>query len=214
MRWLMKNFKEMLEYVKKALEDGNGLKSRNPHHQFRDRFMHTVRVLKWCKVIQDDLECDLDVLYTSAIFHDVGYSKSFENHNVVGAELFMEYAKKKNFDQDFSNKVHDIILHHSEKRRLRYPDSSNELIILLEADLLDEEGALGIAWDLMALGSMDDVTYYDTMDALKHSKHILEQDFMVTKKAREIWNKKKMLVKQFDDEIASDLFLEDEDGLF
>ena len=72
MRWLMKNFKEMLEYVKKALEDGNGLKSRNPHHQFRDRFMHTVRVLKWCKVIQDDLECDLDVLYTSAIFHDIG----------------------------------------------------------------------------------------------------------------------------------------------
>ena len=61
---------------------------------------------------------------------------------------------------------------------------------------------------------MEHATYYDTMDAIKHSKHILEQDFMVTKKAREIWNKKKMLVKLFDDEIASDLFLEDEDGLF
>ena len=58
----MVNIEEMLKYVKKTLEEGNGVKPRNPHHQFRNRYTHTERVLNWCYVIKDDLECDLDVL--------------------------------------------------------------------------------------------------------------------------------------------------------
>ena len=158
------------------------------------------------------------VLYNKPLFGLHKYDEDFVSNLIVamlekGESFFDFYDEKQgSFFNYFFSYVKNLI--HSEKRRLAYPDSSNELIILLEADLLDEEGALGIAWDLMALGSMEHATYYDTMDAIKHSKHILEQDFMVTKKAREIWNKKKMLVKLFDDEIASDLFLEDEDGLF
>ena len=78
---------------------------------------------------------------------------------------------------------------------------------MLEADLLDEEGALGIVWDLMALGSMGGVNYYDAIDALKHAKHILKQDYMITPIARQIWEKKKDLVKCFTDELERDLFL-------
>ena len=202
----MLDFTSMLDFVKETLEKENGIKPKNPNHQFRDRFMHTKRVLEWAKIIKDDLECDLDVLYTSVIFHDVG-SSSRENHATYGAEIFKNYGIMHNFDEEFINKVYNNILVHSNKDLINDKSSSNELIILLEADLLDEEGALGIVWDLMALGSMGGVNYYDSLDALKHAKHILKQDYMVTPLARQIWEKKKDLVKCFTDELERDLFL-------
>ena len=202
----MLNYEEMLDFVKETLEKENGIKPNNPHHQFRDRFMHTKRVLEWTKIIKDDLEVDLDVLYTSAIFHDVG-SSSRENHAYYGAKIFEKYAIEHDFNKDFIDKVYNIILVHSNKDLIRDKNSSNELVLLLEADLLDEEGALGIVWDLMALGSMGGVNYYDAIDALKHAKHILKQDYMITPIARQIWEKKKDLVKCFTDELERDLFL-------
>ena len=102
-----------------------------------------------------------------------------------------------------------MIDHHSDKNQIKDKNSSNELVLLLEADLLDEEGALGIVWDLMALGKMENKDYYDAMEALKHAKHILKQDYMVTPLAKEIWEHKKELVRVFTCDLAKDLFLEE-----
>lgn len=203
------NYELMLEYVKNKLTEANALKSPNPLHPFRDRFMHTIRVYNWAKVIHEDLDCNLDVLYTAAIFHDVGYSLGKQNHALSSSIIFEEYAKENGFDKEFTKSVSNIIKLHSDKKLLNDPNSCNELIILQEADLLDEEGALGIIWDLLAIGKKEDLTYYDSIDALKHSGHILEQEYMVTKKAKEIWDKKKELVRQFIEETKKDLFLED-----
>ncbi|MCR5232007.1 MAG: HD domain-containing protein [Acholeplasmatales bacterium] len=205
----MINYEEMLLYVKDVLTKSNAIKSKNPYHDFRDRFMHTKRVYEWTKVLHDELPVDENILYTAAIFHDIGYSKHKDEHAKVGAEIFKEYAIKNGFDKDFTLKVYDIIYHHSDKELIKDPNSSNELIILLEADLLDEEGALSIVWDLMALGHMKDKTYYDAIDALKHTKNILKQDYMVTPKAKKIWESKKELVKLFMNELEKDLFLEE-----
>ena len=155
------------------------------------------------------MECHLEVLYTAAIFHDVGRGSLKENHAHVGALIFKEYAKNHNFSEEFTNRVYDLIEHHSDKNQIKDKNSSNELVLLLEADLLDEEGALGIVWDLMALGKMENKDYYDAMEALKHAKHILKQDYMVTPKAKEIWEHKKELVRVFIDDLAKDLFLEE-----
>lgn len=202
------DFESMLEFVKKTLEDNHAIKPNNPLHQFRDRFMHIKRVYEWAKVIHEDLECDTDLLYTACIFHDVGYPKTKHDHAYNGAQIFKEYALKNNFDKEFIDKVYHMILVHSDKSLIKDPNSSNELILLLEADLLDEEGALGIVWDFMAIGQVKGVTYYDAKEALMHSKHILNQDYMITKKAKEIWKEKQDLVRLFDMELTKDLFEE------
>lgn len=202
------DYEKMLEFVKKTLEENDGIKSKNPLHQFRNRFDHSKRVYEWCQVIHEDLECDTEVLYTAAIFHDVGRFSVKEDHAYAGAELFRKYGTLNNFDKDFIDKVYDIILNHSNKELIQDKNSSNELVLLLEADLLDEEGALGIVWDLMALGGMKDVSYYDAMDALKHAKHILKQDYMVTPLAKKIWEHKKEIVRTFVKDLEQDLFLE------
>ena len=66
------NYDLMLEFVKEKLEATDGIASKNPLHNFRNRYYHSKRVYEWCKRIHTDLECDLEVLYTAAIFHDVG----------------------------------------------------------------------------------------------------------------------------------------------
>ncbi len=200
----------MLQYVKEALLENDLERQQKSKHSFRSRYQHTLRVLGWCKRIEDDLACDKKILYTSAIFHDVGYSKGQDNHAIESGKIFLDFANKNNFDKDFTDKVFNIIIRHSNKNLLKDPNSSNELIILLEADLLDEEGALGIAWDLMARGAKHSISYNEAFEEIEtHSGHILVQDYMVTKKAKEYWSFKQKFVKEFLDNLKYDLFIEE-----
>ena len=78
----------------------------------------------------------------------------------------------------------------------------------MEADLLDEEGALGIAWDLMARGIDNPLSYYDAIHVLnEHSAHILNQNYMLTPKAKAYWEEKKQFVKEFIEQMEKDLFI-------
>lgn len=197
----------MLEYVHKKLEEANAIQPRNPLHFFRSRFSHIQRVLGWCKRIHTDLLVDEEVLYTAAIFHDVGYSMGKNGHAESSAKIFEEYAKNQGLDTLFIEKVASVIRNHSDKERLGKDLLSNELVLLMEADLLDEEGALGFVWDFMAIGAKGDTTYYDSIEACKHSAHILEQDYMITPLAKMYWEKKKILVKEFIDALEKDLFV-------
>lgn len=200
----------MFAYVKMQLEEANMIKPTNPHHQFRDRYMHSYRVYKWAQRLAKEYpNCNLDVLYTASIFHDVGYAIDKHNHAFYSAKIFKAYAADNNLDKELVEKASYVIMNHSDKSLLKTSDNI-ELILLLEADLLDEEGSLGILWDLMAYGSDGADTYYLALDEIsKHSAHILSQDFMVTPLAKMYWNKKKELVKNFIESIRQDLFLDD-----
>ena len=203
------DYNEMLEYVKNELLENDLERQRTVKHTFRSRYKHITRVLGWCKRIEDDLECDKDILYTSAIFHDIGYKYGQEEHAVASSAMFKEYAEKHNFDKEFTEKVAYNIFHHSEKKLLNDENTSNELILLLEADLLDEEGALAIVWDLLARGAKLPKDYHEALDEIYgFSGKILDQDFMKTKKAKMYWERKKEFVKNFIDELKFDLFEE------
>ena len=204
-------YKDMFDYVEQVLTEGNGIRSSRPYQTFRNRFEHTKRVFGWAKRIKDDLpNVNEEVLLTSAIFHDVGYSFGKDEHAIHSAEIFLEYAKKNNFDQDFIDKVHYCVLNHSHKRFLTDESSSPELILLLEADILDEEGAMAIAWDLMTVGETMPDDFKEGYDMLmKYSIRILSQDMMVTDKARTYWNNKKELVRKFLSSMKEDLFIDE-----
>ena len=213
-RVIFMNYEEMLEFVKKTLESTDKIKPNNPMHAFRNRYLHSYRVYMWARRIADDLECNREVLYTAAIFHDVGYSVEKNNHAMHSEMIFRRYAVAHNFDASFTDSVAGAIALHSHKELLNDPATPAELILLMEADLLDEEGALGIAWDLLARGAKGAKDYTESLEALKiHSGHILNQDYMVTKRAKMYWNHKKELVRSFINELVSDLFLEEENGI-
>ncbi len=204
-------YKDMFNFVEQKLIEGNGIKSTRPYQTFRNRFEHTKRVYGWAKRIIDDLpNVNHEVLLTSAIFHDVGYSCGKDNHAEESAKIFLEYALDQGFDQEFINQVYYCILNHSHKRFLWDDSSTPELILLLEADLLDEEGAMAISWDLMTVGEMMPTDFKEGYDMLmKYSIRILSQDMMVTPKAKAYWEEKKDLVRKFLSAIKYDLFIDE-----
>ena len=206
------NYDKMLDFVKMTLIDGEALKPKNEHHQFRDRYKHSYRVYLWVERLAEDFpNCDIDVLKTAAIFHDVGYACDKDNHAACSKTIFLSYAEanKDEFSKEFVDKVAYLIENHSDKTLIKKTDNI-EMILLLEADLLDEEGAMGILWDLLAKGHKGINDYSEALDEInKHSIHILNQDYMITPIAKRYWQKKKEIVKSFVNEIQIDLFLKD-----
>lgn len=205
------DFEKMMSFVKKILVDNDAILDKRHNLSFRNRYEHSIRVFKWVKRLSVDFDnFDYDIALTAALFHDVGYAYGKCDHNIGSSKIFLKYAKENNFDEEFIDKVNYIILNHSNKGMLK--DSKNpEFIIVLEADLLDEEGSLGIVWDLLAAGQKNAMSYLDAIDEIKkHSIHILSQDFMKTPTAIKIWDEKKNLVKDFVSQLYEDLFMEEE----
>lgn len=200
----------MIDFVKKTLEDNDAIIDKRHNFVFRNRFEHSVRVFKWVKRLSVDFDdLDYDVALTAALFHDVGYANGQMNHHILSKEIFISYAKENKFSDDFINKVSYIIENHSDKSLLK-TTKNKELILVLEADLLDEEGSMGIVWDLLAAGKTAN-SYVAAIDAIKrHSIHILSQDYMITPTAIKIWDEKKNLVKDFISQLYEDLFIEEE----
>lgn len=204
------NYNDMLEYVEKTLVENNGIKSKNPILSFRNRFSHIKRVYGWAKrLVTEYEEINKDAVLVASIFHDVGYGEwGKELHPFISAKIFKEYAVKNNFDENFIDIVYYLILNHSHKELLG-TDISLELTILMEADLLDEEGSLGLVFDLLAEGAKHPGSYNSVLDEIMiHSAHILDQDFMVTELGKKYWNEKKDIIKTFLDSLKFDLFLE------
>lgn len=196
-----------MTYVEDMLRQSGGDAGRR--HPFRSRSKHTRRVLKWAERISEGRDdVNLHVLYMAVIFHDIGYVKhDLENHQVLSAKLFREYAKEHDFDHVFTDEVVSCIEIHSDKHLLKKPERLTlEQILLMEADLLDEEGALAICWDGMACGFEGNNSYEDCLERTKREvKGKLENNPMVTKKASELWDQKQKFVKQYIKDLEHDL---------
>lgn len=205
------NYDDMFNYVLNVLTENNGIKSKQAKFTFRNRFKHIKRVFGWAKRIMECLDVNEDIVLTAVIFHDCGYSLNLskEGHALRGANIFKEYALKNCFSEEFINTVYDMILNHSNKELLNKEDISLEMIVLLEADLMDEEGALGLVFDLLAEGTKSPDSYEVVFnEILDHSAHIIDQDFMVTPLAKKFWDEKKEFIQKFIDDLKFDLFME------
>lgn len=204
-------YEEYFKYVKDYLTVHNGYVPPNPLMAFRSKYEHTVRVLGWAKRLAEGRkDVDTDVLYTAAIFHDIGYSnEGKESHAERGAKAFYEYGIKTEMELSFIEKVKNLILLHSSKELLKEKDIPIELILLLEADLLDEEGVLRMIWYTLDKGISGAKSYEDVYQhiVMGNNKRLINP--MVTEKAKYYWNEKQKLVeiftKQLDDDITVDM---------
>lgn len=193
-------YNKMFNFVKTYLVD-NDAEKFNFGSNFRNRSEHISRVFMWSKRLLDDrYTINVEALLTAAIFHDIGYAVNSNNLSPAenSAILCKKYLTEEGFDFEFINLVTYLIKNHSNKELLTNEEVPIELILLIEANLLDETGALSIISDSMFEGSLDEQSYYKTYhQIITYSYNNLKTNPMVTQKAKMFWKEKQKLTKLF-----------------
>jgi uncharacterized protein len=204
---MRKLYEEYLKYVKDYLTVHNGDLPPNPLMAFRSTYQHIVRVLGWAKRLAEGRkDVDTDILFTAAIFHDIGNpGEGKETHAERGAKVFYEYGIKVGLDLHFIEKVKNLIFLHSYKELLKEKEIPIELILLMEADLLDEEGALRMIWYTLDKGISGAKSYEDVYKHIVMGNNKRLVNPMVTDKAKYYWNEKQKLVEIFTKQLEDDI---------
>ena len=146
------NYANVIEFVRQQIAD-NG---RPPNYPFRNRFEHTMRVYRWAVKLQAKVGGDLEIIALAALLHDVGWEEGRE-HGEVGAEIAVEYLDSIGLQTEKIKRIGEIILVHDDKDTKR--ELSLECQVVMDADLLDEVGAISILWDSMATACEDNANY-------------------------------------------------------
>lgn len=206
------NTEELLAYVKTQLAayDGHGgvAKTRIKY----SRYEHTVRVYNWAMILAEDYNdaIDMEALQIATIFHDIGYGSNKEdmNHHAAdGAVLCREYLKRSGYPEEKATFICELIAKHSDKECLHLEETPLELVLLMEADLLDDTGAHGIIMDAWIRATREDVSFETILEHIrKFTWKQMQDNPMRTKKAYEIWEEKKKLTNQFVKSLTVDLY--------
>src|SRR5574341_2640030 len=128
----------------KRLISNQGRKSQ----PFRNRFEHTMRVLKWAERIHEIEGGDFEIIKFAILFHDVGWSDTVD-HALIGAELAEKYLLGKEVDPVLVDRIVSAARTHN-KRDEPQAILPLENLIVMDADLLDEVGVITLVWDGMA----------------------------------------------------------------
>ena len=202
--------KEALDFVQQLLEKHGKDQSTIPSLGFRKRSSHIRRVCMWLErlLVQGGVE-NVEALRLAAAFHDVGYVYGGENHAQNGVELLMNYAGEQGIHKETAERAAFLVAEHSNKDKwLQSQDGPMDLILLMEADLLDEEGAMGIALDCMSAAALG-LGYeaaYERMQRYEPPR--LAANRMVTPLAQQFWAEKQDIIRSFVQAYAYDLGME------
>jgi uncharacterized protein len=202
-------YAKMLEYVKEDLINSGGEFVNFNSVPFRKRSEHIKRVFIWAERIMDGMEnINKEALLTAAAFHDAGYNPLLgrSDHAETSAVICEKYLKDNGYDAKFTDFAVYLVRNHSRKELMTSSDTPLELILLMEADLLDETGALSIVWDCMAEGAEDVQSFEKTYEhIIKFSYVALKENPMITEKAKAFWEEKQKLMKEFTRQLSFDL---------
>ena len=202
-------FEEMFQYLDSYFQMHGGNDCGLKNQSFRLRTEHTRRVFAWLgHLIEENPPAAIrkEELFTACIFHDIGYTLGKENHAKHSSVIFREYAKENGFGSEQTDYICHLIAAHSDKERLGESDTPYELVLLMEADMLDEEGALSILLDAMAEGKRAKCSYKGVYERLqKYPVKILEYNPMVTSAGKRFWQEKQELVQLFMKHLNRDL---------
>lgn len=193
----------MIAYVNDLLAQYNVMGNPRARKIGYSRSEHIMRVCKWAEKLYDAYpdkdEVDHEVLSIAAVFHDVGYCRESDNHAKASSEICREYLLEKGYPLSKTELVCDVIARHSDKDAI-HDDIPIELVLLLEADMLDDMGAMGLVIDVwMEAVCGEDVTF---RSILRHmEKYTLaemqRENPMRTDEGRRIWEEKKALTETF-----------------
>lgn len=151
---------QMMDYVREYFEktDPNATELKKVF-PFRNRFEHSLRVYEWAKRINEVEKGDVDIVEIAALFHDIGKGvKSDRPHAETGAEICGEYLTARGFHREKTKRIMMAIGLHSSKELPENALAIEEKIII-DADLLDELGAMCVLWDAMDAGITKNSSY-------------------------------------------------------
>ncbi len=195
------NYAEVIEYVKKqTMENG-----RPANYPFRSRYEHTMRVYRWAIKLQAKCGGDLEIITLAALLHDIGWD-SDRPHNEVGAEMAVEYLDSIGYDEEKIARVGEIILRHEDQDT--QDELSLECKVVMDADLLDEVGALSVIWDSMATACEDEATYKKAYYRIKNYYRINRPKIRrcKTDAARAEYEHRMKAIEEFLAELERELF--------
>lgn len=200
------------------------------------RFEHTKRVVAWTKRIYDLVtiknapgnepgttfgdtafridknKLRYDELIVASIFHDIGrnyVTSHLVSHAEAGVPATKEYLLSHGYDEEKAEYICSLVARHSDKHLLKNPDTDPNLVILMEADLMDDMGAQGIVMDCMITEIRNPrATFTDCFDHIsRYTLRLQEDNPMVTSAGRKLWDEKTDLVKKFVEAFSRDIHM-------
>lgn len=199
----MRQHKAMFRYVEDILYSYDRKKGEKSKNQIAyDRYAHTVRVYKWMIRITNQLRddtMDVESLKIATIFHDCGYSAgSNEDHAAMGAAICRDYLERRQYPPEKTDFICYLIEEHSNKKLLHEKNTPVELIVLMEADMLDDTGAMGIVLDSWISSKNEGATFESVCRHFeKYTYRHMKQMEFVTAPGRQFWHEKRKLVYEF-----------------
>ena len=149
------------QFAKQRIEENH----RPNRYPFRSRYKHTLRVLNWAERLVAAEGGDLEVVQYAALLHDIGWDELIE-HALVGRQMAEVFLTSHGYPEAKKAMVLEAIENHNK----RLGDSSQlnlESRIIMDADILDEVGAMSITWDAIAAAAEPDVTYKSILDRIE-----------------------------------------------
>ena len=207
----MKQHKSMFQYVEDILKNYDRKKGDKSKNKIAyDRYAHTVRVYQWMIRIAKELRndnLDLESLKIATIFHDVGYgSDKHEDHATASAILCRDYLERRQYPPEKIEFICYLIQQHSNKKLFHEKSTPIELVVLMEADMLDDTGAMGIILDAW-IASKEENSSFDSVcrHFEKYTYRHMKQMEFVTGPGKQFWHEKRKLVYEFLDQYKRDL---------
>ena len=213
------DYADMIEYVGRVLEpvqtEGEGGVGAHKQEFGYSRFEHSKRVLGWAKRLYDRTEDKTGLRYedlmVATIFHDVGRSESAKTglmtHAAAGVPITREYLLAHGFPEERTEYICGLVGAHSDKWRMTEPDIDRNLLMLMEADYLDDMGALGIVMDtLIVRARKEKATFYDCFNHFcRYTLPMQYESPMVTPEGKFFWDEKTEIVRKFVNHIRRDI---------
>ena len=201
----MMNYTTIIQYVKEQTANNN----RPTNYPFRDRFEHTMRVYRWAIKLQNRLGGDIEIVSLAALLHDIGWDENEEiPHGDIGAQMAADFLVEMDYDPRKIGRICEIIRRHEDQ------DTTDELSlecqIVMDADLLDELGAIGILWDAMATATTlgDEASYKQAYARIRQYYKINtpKRSRAKTAEGKREYQKRMDFVQSFITELERELF--------
>lgn len=208
------DYEAMLNFVKAILEGGKTERTETKVTLNYSRFDHTKHVLGWARKLYDEYpyknEIDYEDVMIATIFHDVGRLDADAlkiPHAKAGIPITEKYLTEHGFSEKRAQYIASLVGRHSDKHEMGNPDIDKNLLLLMEADLLDDAGALAVVMDCMITEGRNPASKFeDSYDHLMRFTHRIQQEnLLVTDVARKIWDDKTALVNEFCRQLQHDL---------
>ena len=178
------------------------------------RYEHTKRVLGWSKRLYDATPDKAGLRYEdlmiATIFHDVGRAvsdRSGVDHAKAGVPLTRDWLLSAGYASERVEYIAGLVGAHSEKWRMHDPAIDRNLLMLMEADLLDDMGLLGIVMDTMIVRARKaEATFYDCYNHYERYTHPMQHDCpLVTPEAKALWDEKTESTDRFMEQYRKDI---------